>query len=96
MRWRWIDYDLLIPWIFERDGERMSLDPEPSLTVDDTEYLTRAVVEGAGLGRLAADFAAPLLKQRDLLSLLPEWAPHDHGLYLVWDCSVPVRPRPRR
>jgi DNA-binding transcriptional LysR family regulator len=90
MRWR--DFDQVIPWIFERDGERISLDPKPSLIVDDAEYLTRALVEGAGLGRISADFAAPFLNQRELLSLLPEWAPHDNGLNLVWDRSVPVRP----
>jgi DNA-binding transcriptional LysR family regulator len=89
---RWVDFDQLIPWIFERNGERISLEPEPRLIVDDSEYLTRAVVEGAGLGRISADFAAPFLRRRELLSLLPEWAPYDNGLNLVWNRSVPVRP----
>jgi DNA-binding transcriptional LysR family regulator len=92
VRMRWLDIDLLIPWIFELNGERISLDPEPSLVVDDVEYLTSAVVEGAGLGRLAADFVAPLLQEGRLLSLLPEWSPFENGLSLLWDRSVPVRP----
>ena len=54
------------------------------LTVNDPEVALRAALDAVGLLYLPIDYAAPLVAEGRLLSLLEDWMPHRGGFVLYY------------
>jgi LysR family transcriptional regulator for bpeEF and oprC len=64
---------LLDRWIFEKDGERRSVDVKSSLISDDRPWLDEAACAGAGVIRLADLTVSRQLSSRLLVPTLTDW-----------------------
>jgi len=72
-------------WHFERAGKAISVPVGGNLSANDSMVLLRAAVEGAGIVMQPVFSAEPLIKNKKLVALLPQYKPHTlaiHGLYI--------------
>lgn len=85
-------------WSFEREAgrrtERAIVSVNGPLRANNSEVLREAVLGGAGIGLLPDFSAAPLLRPRGLVHVLPQWRPHGffgERLYAIrpWSARVP-------
>lgn len=94
--WRSPQTGRVRPWsLRRRDGVSATVELKPRLTVSDPESLCRAVVMGAGVGLVAIPHALPLLKNGDLIRLLPEWY-SDVGTISLYYSSAKLLPAKTR
>ncbi len=75
---------VMLPWRFEKDGENIEVPVEGSLVVNDAELALAAALEGVGVLYLPIDYAAPLVAEGRLISLLEDWMPHRGGFMLYY------------
>ncbi|NHZ92227.1 LysR family transcriptional regulator [Massilia sp. CCM 8733] len=77
---------LVYPWEFERDGQRLTLDPAGPLIVTPTvaDLAVQAAVAGHGLVYLFEDWLAPYLAAGQLQPVLPEWWVSFPGPFLYY------------
>jgi len=66
---------LIYPWEFERDGQRLTLEPTGPLIVTPTvaDLAVHAALAGHGLVYLFEDWLAPYLASGQLQPVLPDW-----------------------
>jgi len=66
---------LVYPWEFERDGQRLTLEPTGPLIVTPTvaDLAVHAALAGHGLVYLFEDWLAPYLASGQLQPVLPDW-----------------------
>ncbi|WP_395682741.1 LysR family transcriptional regulator [Dokdonella sp.] len=72
-------------WHFERAGKAISVPVGGNLSANDSMVLLRAAVEGAGIVMQPVFSAEPLIKNKKLVALLPQYKPQTlaiHGLYI--------------
>ena len=74
----------LYRWEFERHGESLLLDAPGSLTLDATDLMVEAAVEGAGLAYLGELSVAPHIAAGRLVPVLEDWSPPYPGLSLYF------------
>ncbi|QGZ41867.1 DNA-binding transcriptional LysR family regulator [Pseudoduganella flava] len=77
----------MIPWVFERDGETVSLDPQGPLLVQvggALDLATDAAVAGTGLVYLFEDWLRPYFERGELEPVLEPWWPRFSGPYLYY------------
>ncbi|HYZ47522.1 MAG TPA: LysR substrate-binding domain-containing protein [Sphingomonas sp.] len=74
----------LYRWEFERHGEGQLIDVPGSLTLDETDLMLQAALDGAGLAYLSEHAVAEHVKQGRLITVLEEWSPPFHGLSLYF------------
>ena len=77
----------VMPWEFTRDGAKYNIEVSGPLVVNTQEATCEAGVLGLGLVRLDDFFARPLLTQRKLERVLPEYVGRVDA---YWTESVPV------
>lgn len=65
----------LLPWEFERQGRKVTITPEGSLTVNDPRVTLRAGLDGVGLIRLFEEYVRPRVAAGRLVPVLEEWCP---------------------
>lgn len=77
---------LVYPWEFERDGQRLTLDPTGPLIVTPTvaDLAVHAALAGHGLVYLFEDWLAPYLASGQLQPVLPDWWLAFPGPYLYY------------
>ncbi|RZL27851.1 MAG: LysR family transcriptional regulator, partial [Rubrivivax sp.] len=77
---------LLYPWEFERDGQRLTLEPTGPLIVTPTvaDLAVHAALAGHGLVYLFEDWLAPYLASGQLQPVLPDWWLAFPGPYLYY------------
>ena len=73
-----------MPWELEKDGKEMRVRTKGQLVVSDGYLAMAAVLEGAGLGYMLEDHAAPYLKSGRLVQVLAEWCEPYSGLHLYY------------
>jgi DNA-binding transcriptional LysR family regulator len=74
----------LYRWEFERHGEAILVDVPGSLTLDETDLMLRAALDGAGLAYLSEHAVAEHVKHGRLITVLEEWSPPYPGLSLYF------------
>lgn len=74
----------LIPWEFQRGGERMEVAVHGSLTVNNMSLMVRAALDGIGIGYTIESYVAPQLAAGQLVALLGDWSPRHHSYYLYY------------
>lgn len=74
----------LLRWEFARGPERLLVEPQGRLTLDDQAAVLAHALEGAGLAYVYECAARPLLDQGRLVELLPAWRAPGTGLWLYY------------
>ncbi|SFI53827.1 LysR substrate-binding domain-containing protein [Albimonas pacifica] len=72
----------LYRWAFEKAGERLALEVDGPLTVDEAGLARRAALAGVGIGYLHAFEVEEALASGRLVRLLEDWTPELPGLRL--------------
>ncbi|WP_081059206.1 LysR family transcriptional regulator [Burkholderia anthina] len=62
-------------WLFERLGQRLALEVEGPLILDNRNVIIEAALSGAGLAYVSEELAVPYLATGRLVALLPDWVP---------------------
>ncbi len=71
-------------WEFERHGHAMTVDVPGALTLNRTELMLDAALQGLGIAFVPERLAKPYLINRTLRALLDEWCPAYPGLCLYY------------
>src|SRR5262249_24112717 len=74
----------ILPWRFEQDGRSVEVAVAGSLTVNSAEVALLAALDGMGVLYLPVDYAAPLVAEGRLVSLLDDWMPRRGGFVLYY------------
>jgi DNA-binding transcriptional LysR family regulator len=71
-------------WNFARGGEERLVQVSGSFSANDVMSLLEAVRAGGGLALLPNYVVAPLLRNGDLVAVMPDWQPDTLGVYGVY------------
>ncbi|HEX7853772.1 MAG TPA: LysR family transcriptional regulator [Sphingobium sp.] len=71
-------------WEFERRGEALLIDAPGSLTLDQSDLILEAALDGAGLAYLERHAVAEPVAAGRLVSVLEDWTPSYGGLCLYF------------
>lgn len=85
----------LYRWEFTRHGESFLIDAPGSLTLDETDLMLQAALDGAGLAYLSEHAVAEPVRQGRLVTVLEDWSPPYPGLslYFAQRRHMPARVR---
>lgn len=68
-------------WEFHRKGRKLAVETHGKLTVNDPGALVHACVAGVGIAQMLSLAAEPLIRERRLVNLFPEWTDERFPLY---------------
>lgn len=71
-------------WLFERDGERVTVRVEGRLTTNNGEVLRDAALNGLGIARLPSFIVAREIEAGRLETLFDDWRGGEVGIYAVY------------
>ncbi|AXF17237.1 LysR substrate-binding domain-containing protein [Paraburkholderia caledonica] len=71
-------------WQFKVDGSPLRHQPAAQHTYNDPDLILQAVLDGLGIAQLPAYQVRDLLRERQLLSCLAQFAPDDEGHYICY------------
>jgi DNA-binding transcriptional LysR family regulator len=71
-------------WELEKDGRALELAVQGQLSTNNDEVLLQAALDSLGLAYVPEPAALPLLRQRKLQLVLPDWASTVPGLFLYF------------
>jgi DNA-binding transcriptional LysR family regulator len=71
-------------WEFSKHGEEISIDPPGVLTLDDSDLMIEAAVDGLGIAYAPEAFARAMLASGRLVKVLEDWCPAIPGLALYY------------
>ncbi|HTJ03147.1 MAG TPA: LysR substrate-binding domain-containing protein [Methylovirgula sp.] len=74
----------VIPWEFEKQGQRLAVAVDGPLTVDDPHFALNTVLAGAGIGYFPEPFVARFLADGRLRAVFKDWAAQSAGLFLYY------------
>jgi DNA-binding transcriptional LysR family regulator len=74
----------VFPWEFEKQGERLEVAVDGSLTVDDPHFALNTVLAGVGIGYFPEPFVERFLGDGRLRAVFEDWAGHSAGLFLYY------------
>jgi DNA-binding transcriptional LysR family regulator len=95
VRYRW-DRDVVAnSWRFMKDGDRVEVGVEGTLTVNDHDLALRAALDGVGIVQLPEASVSTLVSEGKLVPLLADWSPKWAGFVLFYSSRrhVPVKLR---
>lgn len=84
INYRWAGNGALYQWKFSRDGNEFDLTVGGPLTLDDTDLIVAAAVNGAGLAYILESRIADHLAAGRLLRVLDDWCPPFPGFFLYY------------
>lgn len=79
-------------WEFDKGATSLTVAVTGPLTVDDTDLMLRAAVDGAGLAFSLEGHVAPLLATGALVRVLEDWCPPFSGYFLYYPSRRQQRP----
>jgi DNA-binding transcriptional LysR family regulator len=74
----------ILPWRFEKKGKRIEVAVEGSAIINDPYLGTRLAADGGGIFYMLDSYAAPLIAEGRLVSLLEDWLPPPESYYLYY------------
>jgi DNA-binding transcriptional LysR family regulator len=74
----------ILPWLLKIDGEVISRDVPPTLSTNDAQFETEAVLSGHVIGMLSCLSAAPLIRSGRLIPLLVDHATDHMGVHVYY------------
>jgi DNA-binding transcriptional LysR family regulator len=84
VRHRWRHDESIRPWQFERDGEKIEVEPRGRLIVNEAQNAVTAAINGVGVAYMPAALVAPFVVSKQLTVLLAEWCTSFSGLYIYY------------
>jgi len=93
VRYESIGVGAAAPWKFARDGHRLDVAVQGSLTVNDRELALRAALDGVGVVQLPDMWVSPYVADGRLVSVLEDWS---LPAARCWLCYVSGRHVPRK
>ena len=84
INYRWSRSGVLYRWPFEREGERFDAQVEGPLTLNDTDLIQAAALDGVGLACLLEDRVAPDVAAGRLVRVLEDFSPAFPGFFLYY------------
>jgi DNA-binding transcriptional LysR family regulator len=84
LTYKWAGSGVLFAWRFEGAEGRVIADANSVITVNDTDLLLSAALNGAGLALLAETHVAPHVAKGDLVRVLEDWCGPVPGFYLYY------------
>ncbi len=84
INYRWAGSGALYRWKLSRDGKEFDLSVGGPLTLDDTDLIVAAAVNGAGLAYILESRIAGHLAAGRLLRVLEDWCPLLPGFFLYY------------
>ncbi|MCG5244244.1 LysR family transcriptional regulator [Azospirillum doebereinerae] len=84
LTYRWQDTGALYRWHFEGPDGAMDITVENILTVNDTDFLLEAALQGLGLAFQPESFVAASLARGELVRVLDEWCKPFSGFHLYY------------
>lgn len=82
--YRWSDSGAVCPWTFSRDGQVKEIAVEGPLTVNDTNLMVAAALDGAGLICLLEGRLQQHLDSGRLVRVLQDWCAPFPGFFLYY------------
>jgi DNA-binding transcriptional LysR family regulator len=76
------------PWEFQRQGEIVSFTATGSVMVNDTGSLVGACRSGAGVAQLLELYTKDILRDGELIHILPDWSEETFPLYAYYRASA--------
>jgi DNA-binding transcriptional LysR family regulator len=74
----------LYTWEFEKEGRELRVRVEGQLIMNDTRLITKAAIDGFGLGFIMEDMARPYLDTGELVEVLGDWCEPFAGYHLYY------------
>lgn len=74
----------IFQWEFERQGRKVTVNPEGSLTVNDPRVTLRAGLDGVGLIRIFEEYVRPCIAEGRLVPVLEDWCPQLPSWFLYY------------
>lgn len=71
-------------WEFQKHGQEVAVDVPGSLTLDNTQLMTEAALDGLGIAYVPEDYAHEALKAGHLIAVLEDWSPQIPGLFIYF------------
>ena len=92
IKFEWPGGGNLYRWEFARGKRALEIAIEGSLTVNDTELMLNAVLDGVGIAYMFEYQVRPWIEQGRLVRFLEAWSPSFPGFYLYHPSSRHVPP----
>jgi DNA-binding transcriptional LysR family regulator len=71
-------------WEFEKGRKALTVNPQGPATFDDPELVTRAVLQGLGIGTAMEESLAEMIADGRLVQVLRDWCPTFPGYFLYY------------
>ena len=84
INYRWSGGGVLYRWPFEREGKAFDVQVEGPLTLNDTDLILAAALDGVGLACLLEDRVAGDLAAGRLVRVLEDYSPTFPGFFLYY------------
>lgn len=82
----------LYRWEFQQHGQDVAVDVPGALTLDSSQLMVEAAVDGLGIAYVPESYAHAYLRDGRLVTVLEAWCPHIPGLYLYYPNNRHVPP----
>ena len=84
LTYRWSETGKLYRWNFEGDDVAVDVDVDSLVTVNETDFLLSAALQGVGLAFLPESFVAPHVASGALVRVLEDWSKPFAGFHLYY------------
>lgn len=82
----------LYRWEFQQHGQDVLVDVPGVMTLDSSQLMVEAAVDGLGIAYVPELYAHAYLRDEKLVTVLEDWCPHIPGLYLYYPNNRHVPP----
>lgn len=82
----------LYRWEFQQHGQDVLVDVPGVMTLDSSQLMVEAAVDGLGIAYVPEPYAHAYLRDEKLVMVLEDWCPHIPGLYLYYPNNRHVPP----
>lgn len=82
-------------WPFRIGEKEIEIVPSSPVIVDSSEAVIAAMTAGAGIGMAASFMAAPRVRRKELVPILPDFGVERHNIVALWPQSRSTNPAVR-
>lgn len=92
IRHRWRFDDVIRPWEFQKDDERIEIEPRGRLIVNEAQNVVAAAVNGVGIAYVPLGMVARFILEKQLVQVLHDWSTAYSGLYIYYPSRRQIPP----